>query len=415
MLSLTGYYWGSRTGIGGPLGQTQAIPALFNGGQRISSISAGQGYTLYVDVDGNAYASGSIAMLSMYRGQFGVGNDVTQGSNIDRPITNVVVRNGVERPAPRFESVYAGRDHSAFIDRSGRVYTTGSNSEGKLCLGDDNGDKDVPHLVSLPSKSVAVSVALGLEFTLILLDNGDVYGCGSNSVGEIGLGNTESVSEPTLIGERLGRIKAISAGGDFGLYLTESGRAYSSGGNLYNQQCSDTDGNPIRTLTEVDVQGLSVVGIQGGRASSYLLLTDGSSLPAVASCGRNDEGQLCGNSVNGRAQVIFDASVRVTEIGSGSTAQTVFFLGVDTADGSDVAYGCGANGLNQVGIGTNQPPQLNLPRRLNLFGSRNFNIDIFASSSHTLAIGTIFSSPPTPPPTGKPCESRAIPNFFVPC
>jgi len=59
--------------------------------------------------------------------------------------------------------------------------------------------------------------------------------CGSNRWGQLGLGDTSSV--------RMGRIAAVSAGGDFSLYLTEAGNAYSSGNNAFRQQCRNTMGN----------------------------------------------------------------------------------------------------------------------------------------------------------------------------
>lgn len=402
MVAAVGYEWGAEAGFGEPLGQTQPEPAKLPGD--FIDFTAGPSYTLYVNVDGNAYASGYVEAVSAYQGQFGVGNDFTQGSNNNRPV-NVVVRNGVLGVAPPFQHVHAGRDHSAFVDENGQVYTTGSNSDGKLCLGENNGGmKKVPHLVKLPFNRAAVSVALGLEFTLILLDNGQVYGCGSNRLGQIGLGNTPSVSKPTLTGKSLGRIKDISAGGEFSLYQTESGRSYSSGSNLYKQQCRDTGGKPVKTPTEIiNKQEFSVLGIQAGSVSSYLLLTDGNSRPGIASCGRNNEGQLCGDVVDGRGQVKLDDddSITATGFGSGPTAQTVFFIGVNASDGSDVVYGCGQNNFDQVGIGSNQPPRISTPERLNFEISR-FRMKISVSSSHTVATALPSAKGPTGSPTRQP-------------
>ena len=142
--SADGFNWGEKAAVGGPLGQTQSTPARFNDGIPISNITAGPQYTLHLDLDGNAFASGYVEALSAYQGQFGVGDSVTQGSNKNRQV-NIVVRNGGIGKAPPFKRVYAGSDHSAFIDKNGQVYMTGSNSNGKLCLGDDNdGMKKIP-------------------------------------------------------------------------------------------------------------------------------------------------------------------------------------------------------------------------------------------------------------------------------
>jgi len=129
------------------------------------------------------------------------------------------------------------------------------------------------------------------------------------------------------------------------------------------------DGKPVKTPTQIINPGLSVLGIQGGNSTSYLLLTDcGPNSRAVASCGSNSQGQLCGKAanVNGRAEVELDASIVATGIWSGSAAETVFFTGVDKTNGRDVIYGCGRNDLDQVGIGSNQPSRINTPKRVSL-------------------------------------------------
>eukprot|EP00577_Skeletonema_sp_RCC1716_P004946 CAMPEP_0113390962 /NCGR_PEP_ID=MMETSP0013_2-20120614/10456_1 /TAXON_ID=2843 ORGANISM="Skeletonema costatum, Strain 1716" /NCGR_SAMPLE_ID=MMETSP0013_2 /ASSEMBLY_ACC=CAM_ASM_000158 /LENGTH=1193 /DNA_ID=CAMNT_0000274173 /DNA_START=148 /DNA_END=3729 /DNA_ORIENTATION=+ /assembly_acc=CAM_ASM_000158 len=404
--SADGFNWGEKAAVGGPLGQTQSTPARFNDGIPISNITAGPQYTLHLNVDGIAFASGYVEALSAYQGQFGVGDSVTQGSNKNRQV-NIVVRNGGIGKAPPFKRVYAGSDHSAFIDKNGQVYMTGSNSNGKLCLGDDNdGMKKIPHLVKLPPVREAFSVALGLDFTLILLNNGEVYACGSNRLGQIGLGDTPSVREPTLIAKR---IKAVSAGGEFSLFLTQAGRAYSSGSNLYKQQCRDTEGNPVKIPAEIDTGEFSVLGIQGGSESSYLLLTDGKT-SGIGSCGRNDEGQLCGEVTNARAEVKLGPSIEATGFGSGPTAKTVFFIGVNTTDASDVVYGCGQNDHDQVGIGSNQPSQINTPKRVSFSGSERFSLEISASSSHTVAIGSLLPSKPTSSPTASPSVKPGSPT-----
>lgn len=394
-LSGEGFFWGEEAAVGESDGQTQSTPERFNNGIPISNITAGHMYTLHLDVSGNAYASGYVEALSAYKGQYGVGDNVIEGYNTNRQV-NIVVRNGAVERAPPFERLQAASDHSAFIDRNGRLYMTGSNNHGKLCLDDDSSMKNIPHLVELPSNRVAVTVALGKDFTLILLDNGRVYGCGSNMQGEIGLGNEiASVRIPTPIGKGLGlgRMKAISAGGDFSLYLAVTGKAYSSGSNFHKQQCRNTEGNPVTTPTEINNAGLNVLGIQGGSASSYLILTDGDS-SLFASCGRNNEGQLCGtrNADSGRAEVELDSSIKATGIGSGPTSQTVFFIGEDTTDGTDVVYGCGQNNRNQVGIGSQQP-QITTPTRVNFLVNRRFTMEISASTSHTVAFATDFRLP----------------------
>ena len=95
---------------------------------------------------------------------------------------------------PSFVKAYAGAGvpansgtiHTAVIE-NGNVDVAGNNDKGQLCLEDDGDDsyRDTFHQVpGLPGQ--AEKVAVGDDYTLILLENGDVYSCGTNKLGEIG-------------------------------------------------------------------------------------------------------------------------------------------------------------------------------------------------------------------------------------
>ena len=89
---------------------------------------------------------------------------------------------------------------------------------------------------------------MGLDFTLLLLADGRVFGCGSNEDGELGLGGDVATAmtptEVVIPGVR--RVEGIAAGLRFGLYVERgTGRAFGSGSNLFGQLCADTDGDPV--------------------------------------------------------------------------------------------------------------------------------------------------------------------------
>ncbi|KAL7528256.1 hypothetical protein ACHAXR_004568 [Thalassiosira sp. AJA248-18] len=212
----------------------------------ITDVSSGSRHTFLIDTKGKAYASGFIESLGSYKGHLGVERgDLKTGPNDFVEIDNVI-----GGPTPMFAKVYAGagapgdsRDmHSVLIDVKGNVYTTGDNDMGQLCHGDLD-DRDVFEKVSsLPGPAVAAAV--GLDFTLILLANGQVYGCGSNENGELGLGS--DVSE-TMTPEDNGlrNIKDVSSGLNFALYLDGEGKVFGSGSNLFGQMCEFTEGAPL--------------------------------------------------------------------------------------------------------------------------------------------------------------------------
>ena len=250
----TWYYWGSDEGIGGPPGDSTSTPEP-GFGDDVFCPAAGPRYTLLIEANGDAYAAGFIESKFEYLGHFGVNPDnLSEGSNdferIDR-----VVDDGREKDSPPFAQVFTGTTgsansgemHSLLIDQNGDVYTTGNNNKGQLCLGDTEA-RFIPHKVFFDDDdSPAVAAALGEDFTLILLENGRVYGCGSNAKGELGLGSdVKEIYSPNRI-NGLSDVIALSSGLNFALFLTRNQKAYATGSNIYMQQCEDSDGEPTST------------------------------------------------------------------------------------------------------------------------------------------------------------------------
>ena len=240
---------------GGPPGQDQSTPEL-GFGEDVSCPAAGPRYTLLIDADGDAYASGFIEAKFEYQGHFGVNPDkLSEGSNTWKRVDSVNV-DGRERGPPVFAKVYtgatasanAGEMHSLLIDQDGHVYTTGNNNRGQLCLGDTEA-RFIPHKISFDNDDniPAVAAALGEDFTLILLENGKVYGCGSNEKGELGLGSDiKSVNTPNS-DNGLSDIQDLSSGLNFAIFLARNRKVYVTGSNIYMQQCKDSDGATATT------------------------------------------------------------------------------------------------------------------------------------------------------------------------
>ena len=237
--------------VGETLGTNQEIPELID--QDVIDVTAGPRYTLLVDFEGDAYASGFIESKFEYLGHFGIQPDMLEeGPNRWQQIDKVVDLNGKETAAPAFAKVYtgasatanSGEQHSLIIDQKGNVYTAGNNDRGQLCLG-DNDPRYIPHQVNF--KEPAIAAAVGEDFTLVLLEDGSVHGCGSNEKGEIGLGNNiKSVDRPNK-NNGLSNIVDVSAGLNHALFQEKSGKILGTGSNIYMQLCEFTDGEPVTT------------------------------------------------------------------------------------------------------------------------------------------------------------------------
>jgi len=127
--------------------------------------------------------------------------------------------------------ISAGADHSLFLTETGQIYSCGDNEYGNLGLGNKD-NTDIPTLV--PDLYNIISISAGNSYSLVLMNNGQVYAFGSNYCGELGLGICKDISSPRLIKELVNIIN-ISAKNNHSLALTNNGQIYAFGNNEFGQ------------------------------------------------------------------------------------------------------------------------------------------------------------------------------------
>lgn len=111
---------------------------------------------------------------------------------------------GKTYPSPRFcsfnvliRSLSCGEEHSAFISSSGHVYSMGSNSEGRLGLGDKSmRSSSSPCLVEAIVNHRSLKVSCGWGHTGIITEDGQVFAWGVGEFGALGSGNSENQWTP---------------------------------------------------------------------------------------------------------------------------------------------------------------------------------------------------------------------------
>jgi alpha-tubulin suppressor-like RCC1 family protein len=409
------FFWGAEEALGGILAENQKVPYLYEW-PTVTDLSSGSRHILIIEKKGNAQVAGFVESSTAYRGHLGIKNWV-QGSNDFTPIDNVVIdinQTAPQKvPPPRFKKVFAGAGtpgdsramHSILISEYGEVFTTGNNDRGQLCLGDQE-HRMIPHLVPfLPGPALAAAV--GLDFTLILLENGQVFGCGSNQNGEIGLGETipySLVPAKISIPGVSGAIVEVSTGWAFSLFRNAAGRVFGTGSNLFSQMCTSTEGDPL--FEPQLIEGVTdVKQIFAGSESSYFLQEDG----LVKACGRNDQGQLGDGSFLQRDEPV---SVKIPKeepislLGSGPSAQSIFFVG----EAPGVIFAAGINDRFQLGLGMNVASK-SVPTAVDFGDDTYLMLDftkVSASGTNTAAI-VCLSDAPTIAPTAYP---TTLPTAF---
>jgi len=120
-----------------------------------------------------------------------------------------------------------------------------------------------------------IQVSAGLEFCMVLIDNGDVYSMGNNTHGQLGLGDTRKRNTPCIINRKHfnnEKVVQICCSQDHSLALTQSGRAY-WWGMCRNYAQNDKD-RSYNVPTEVDPSSLdnqTIVLLGSNNVSSFFV------------------------------------------------------------------------------------------------------------------------------------------------
>ncbi|KAK3789102.1 hypothetical protein RRG08_029851 [Elysia crispata] len=148
--------------------------------------------------------------------------------------------------------------HCVAISTEGKVYVWGRNEKGQLGIG--NTDRiDIPQIVDTFDDQNIVDAACGRRHTLFLTENGKVYACGDNKMGQLGLGNqSEQVLVPTQIRYKGPPIRRVSCGGEFSVISDINGNVYSFGCPEYGQLGHNTDGKYFVKSNKIEFQCESV-------------------------------------------------------------------------------------------------------------------------------------------------------------
>ncbi|RMB94614.1 hypothetical protein DUI87_29429 [Hirundo rustica rustica] len=167
-------------------------------GEEVVQVACGLNHTVAVSTDGSmvwAFGDGDY-------GKLGLGNSTAKSSPQK---VDILCGIGIKKVA-------CGTQFSVALTKDGHVYTFGQDRLIGLPEGrarNHNRPQQVPLLAGVFIEDIAV----GAEHTLALSSTGDVYAWGSNSEGQLGLGHTNHVREPTLVTVLQGKnVRQISAG-----------------------------------------------------------------------------------------------------------------------------------------------------------------------------------------------------------
>ena len=264
------YTWGSEsTGKGqAPIYSTtrkNPAPAADpdNPGQtlRAVQVSLNWSFVMALDADGNVYTWG-------YNTNGQLGNNTSNSTNY--------ASNPARLPNQSFQAtqISAGSWNALAIDSNGNTWTWGYNGYGQLGDGSTS-DKYRPQTVQNPTNTSqslkATQISAGVNHSLAVGQDGNLWAWGLNSNGQLGIGSTVNQTKPTLIKDPANKAQAFkavrsSAGQLHSLAIRQDGNLWAWGGNQYGQLGNNQTATKSTTPLAVafDPTPLVLTGVEFG-------------------------------------------------------------------------------------------------------------------------------------------------------
>jgi len=341
------------------------------------------------------------------------------------PSSDTHVLQSLPSNLPKFTQIQTSQYFTFLLDDRGRVYATGINTHGQLCLNDtvarDRFYEVPPSFLFedvMEEDLRIVDVALGERHTLLLRGDGTVLACGWNAYGQLGIGTTDSaVVKPVVVvidvpdlemeedeeggsggngdagaGEQNGR-DAVGNTVDDGILDGNATDATFAGNasdtttppgidanvTTTTTTTADSTSPPTETLNAtrppsaspsqpsalppIPITTRAIARISAGRGSSYFLTRSGH----VFSAGTNYEGQLC---LGHRDDRTLPSLVDTIDYSPSSFSENRTSVLTIAAGRSSVyfqmedgsVYSCGSNTHGQLGIGSLDLESVDVPR-----------------------------------------------------
>jgi secretion-regulating guanine nucleotide exchange factor len=250
-------------------------------------LAGGGGHTLLADNDDRLYAAGW-----NNKGQLGLGENYEDVTTF----TDVNISLGSKDTETKIRKVACGWDFSVVLLSNGTVYGCGSNAFGQLGLSENTKRCSIFTPLVVESSIFVIDVSCGMRHTLLLDKNGNVYSTGCGKKGQLGLGQeVKRLFTPTIVKD-IPKGLSVHCGQHFSAVVTTSQAScdlFMFGDNKY-KQVSNTSSNTIYTphlnMTSSLARG-KLIAINCGWTHVVILLSN-SNKNKIENWGRNTYGQL---------------------------------------------------------------------------------------------------------------------------
>ncbi len=204
--------------------------------EKIKDIKLNRNQSYFITFNDKVYASGQ-----NYFGKLGIGShnefvNIPQKVLIEEKIKDIRIYD---------ERIY-------FITINNEFYTCGQNYYGQLGVGPHDKIVCIPQKVLLEEKIKDIKTFYNLTYFILI--NDEVYSCGDNEVGQLGIGSYDKVvyiPQKVLIEEKIKDIKIYN---NITYFITINDKVYTCGRNKYDQlgigSCNEVACIPQKVLIE---------------------------------------------------------------------------------------------------------------------------------------------------------------------
>ncbi|XP_076290972.1 RCC1-like G exchanging factor-like protein [Lasioglossum baleicum] len=227
---------------------------LFGEKHNVTNITCGYGFT--------AFAVSSKDENILYGS--GINTDSQLGfNNLDRKFPNDLIIDPrpiilpLKESSSRVIDIAAGRAHLLVLTNEG-LFTLGNNAYGQcgrpiISNEEYNKSKVVHHISDIKGKRIK-AVTAGQDHSILLTESGEVYTFGWGADGQTGLAHYQNEYRPTLVkGDLAGQhIIKVACIADCVLALSDKGKVFGWGNSEYGQLFTTGDNQQINIATELN-------------------------------------------------------------------------------------------------------------------------------------------------------------------
>jgi alpha-tubulin suppressor-like RCC1 family protein len=329
-------------------------PADYTGaiaGKRVKYITSGVYHAVAIMTDDTVWGAG-------YNGLYGqLGLQGLDNSNNAFVFTQMLTTGAVSSKTAKYIS--CGSNHTIILMTDGTVWGAGDNSVGQLGL--TNATSPVTTFTQMVftgavSGKIPKYVSSG-QHTMILMEDGTVWGTGYNGLAALGIGNTTTpITVLTQLINTTGRTPAyIAVGAAYTIILMTDYTIWGVGKNNLGQLGINNTNSPITTFTQMIFTGTVATktpkAISSGLEHVNVLMTDGT----IWGTGNNSSGQLgLTNTTSPRTTL---QPMIMTPIGSRTPEYIVCeYYGIFVLMTDKTVWGTGLNNEAQLALGNTTSP-----------------------------------------------------------